>query len=98
MVEIVWTEEAERWMKSIHDYTAADSPAAAKRILRGIRKKTALLKRHPRLGWKHERITNREVRILLQGNYRIAYWIRSEDRIEILGVYHAAMDMEKRLK
>lgn len=98
MVEIVWTREAERWMKAIYHHIAADSPAAAKKVLQGIRQKTTLLKNHPLIGWKYESITDREIRVLLQGHYRIVYWIRSEDRIDILGVYHAAMDIESRLK
>ncbi len=29
MAKIVWTEEAERWLKDIHDYIAQDNPVAA---------------------------------------------------------------------
>ena len=28
MVEVRWTEEAERWLRDIHDYTALDNPFA----------------------------------------------------------------------
>jgi len=35
MAEIIWTEEAERWLKDIHDYIAQDNPAAEK-VVSGI--------------------------------------------------------------
>ena len=34
MAEIVWTEEAERWLRDIHDYIASDNSVAAARLLR----------------------------------------------------------------
>jgi plasmid stabilization system protein ParE len=36
MTEIIWTEEAERWLRDIHDYVAQDNPAAAEKIVLGI--------------------------------------------------------------
>lgn len=36
MAEIVWTEEAEQWLRDIHDYIAADNPAAAAKVVAGI--------------------------------------------------------------
>jgi len=35
MAEIVWTEEAERWLRDIHDYIAADNPATATKVFYG---------------------------------------------------------------
>jgi len=34
---------------------------------------------------------------VVYGHYRIAYLIRSEDVIEILGVFHAALGIERYL-
>ena len=36
MVEVRWTEEAERWLKDIYDYIALDNPLAAKKVVSGI--------------------------------------------------------------
>jgi len=94
---IVWTKEAARWLEAIHDYIAASSPASAKKVVTGIYEKVQLLRRQPRLGQRFESVTNREVREILYGHYRIAYLIRSEDRIEILGVFHSAMEIERYL-
>lgn len=51
LAEINWTVEAERWMRDIHDYIAADSPTAAQRTIEGIFHKSQLLARFPHLGY-----------------------------------------------
>ncbi len=98
MAEIIWTREAARWLEEIHDYIAADNPSAAHKVVAGIYDKIQLLRDHPRLGQRYEPITDREVREILYGHYRIAYLVQSEDRIEILGIFHGAMDIERYLK
>ena len=98
MAEIVWTLEAARCLEDIHDYIAADSPAAANKVVSGIYQKIQLLRAHPRLGQRYEPITDREVRETLYGHYRIAYLLSNEVRIEILGIFHGAMDIERYLR
>ncbi len=98
MAVIVWTREAVRWLEEIHDYIAAERPTAAHGVVAGIYNKVQLLRDHPQLGQRYEPIIDREVRVILYGHYRIAYLVRSEDRIEILGVFHAAMEIERYLK
>lgn len=36
MAEIVWTEVAERWLRDIHEYIAADNPVSAVKVVAGI--------------------------------------------------------------
>lgn len=36
MAKVVWTAEAERWLRDIHDYIAEDNPPAAARVIAGI--------------------------------------------------------------
>jgi toxin ParE1/3/4 len=38
-----------------------------------------------------------EVRVLLYGHYRIAYLVTAERDIEILGVFHGALDIRRYL-
>ena len=98
MAEIVWTQEAVRWLEEIHDYIAMDRPYAAHDVVTGIYNKVQLLRHQPRLGQRYAPICDREVRELLYGHYRIAYLLKSEDRVEVLGIFHAAMDIERYLK
>ena len=92
MAEIAWTIEAERWLREIHDYIAQDNPEAAWRTIEGIRQKVLLLRQFPELGYRHWPSPMANVRILLYGHYRIAYLIKSDESIEILGIFHAAFD------
>jgi len=94
----VWTLEAANWLEQIHDYISKHSPGSAHSVVKGIYRKIQLLRDHPRLGQRHEAITDREVRELLYGHYRIAYLIKTEDRVEILGIFHGAMDIDAYLK
>ena len=36
MAEIVWTAEAETWLKDIYDYISEDNPEAAAKVVQGI--------------------------------------------------------------
>lgn len=97
MAEINWTRESEIWLKDIYDYIAADDPEAAARTVLAIFEKIQLLRRNPRLGRKYDAVTSRKVRILLHEHYRIPYLIKSDDNIDILGVFHGALDIDRYL-
>ncbi len=97
MVEINWTREAQVWLSDIYNYIALENRDAATRTVSGLFQKAQLLKRHPKLGYRYEAEESREVRILLYGHYRIAYLIKSESSIDILGVFHGALSIERYL-
>lgn len=95
--KIRWTAEAVRWLESIYDYIAKDSPSAAARVVSSIYGKAQILRTQPHLGWRYEPIHDREIRIILYGHYRIAYLVKSDTELEILGIFHAAMEMDRYL-
>jgi toxin ParE1/3/4 len=97
MAEIIWTEEAERWLKDIHDYIAQDNPAAAEEVLSGIYQRAQILLEFPEIGYKYRSEPEGDIRILLYGHYRIAYLIKGKDRVDILGVFHGALDIDRYL-
>jgi toxin ParE1/3/4 len=97
LAEITWTREAEVWLKDIFDYIASENPGAAARTVIATYEKAQLLRNHPRLGHKYEIVESREVRILLYGHYRIAYLIKPDGNIDILGVFHGALDIDRYL-
>ena len=98
MGQIRWTSEAHRWLREIHDYIAQDSPSAAKRVVRGIYDKAQTLSRFPEMGHVYDRSSPEPIRILLYGHYRIAYLILPNQNIEILGVFHGSLDIERFLR
>lgn len=98
MAEVVWTLEAARCLEGIHDYIAEDSSTAAHKVVSGIYEKIQLLRAYPRLGQRYELTTDREVREILYGHYRIAYLLENEQRVKILGIFHGAMEIERYLR
>ena len=97
MVDIYWTDEAELWLKNIHDYIAVDKSIIAKKVVTEIYQKVQILQSFPRIGYEYENSQHKEIRILLYGHYRIAYLIKDENTIDILGVFHGALDIERYL-
>ncbi len=94
MAEITWTEEAERWLNSIFEYIAQENPAAATKTALGIYERAQVLKEFPHLGQRYSSST-RPVRLLIYGHYRIAYLVKPDGNVDILGVFHGALDIAK---
>jgi plasmid stabilization system protein ParE len=94
MAEIAWTAEAQSWLEDIFEYIAADNPSAAARTLQGIFDRAQDLKKFPELGYRYSG-SSRHVRILLYGHYRIAYLIKDDRDIDILGVFHGSLDISR---
>ena len=97
MARLNWTQEAETWLRDIYEYIAQDNPVAAARVMEGIYERAQILSEFPQIGHRYEGIADREVRILLYGHYRIAYLIKSEEDIDILGVFHGALNIQRYL-
>lgn len=96
-VRVVWTEQAKLWVKEIRDYIGRDNRSAAKNTARGIFAKTKALADHPELGYRYRTQSGQEVRLLLYGHYRIAYVIKEDRNIDILGVFHGSLDLDRHL-
>jgi toxin ParE1/3/4 len=92
VAQIVWTGEAQRWLEDIFEYIAKDNPLAASETVRGIYEKAQLLVDFPEIGYRY-RPSTRQVRILLYGHYRIAYLVKENRDVDILGVFHGALDI-----
>lgn len=97
MGKIRWTSEAERWLREIHDYIAKDNPAAAVRTVQRIYEKGEILAEFPEIGYVYRQEEDRPIRILLYGHYRIAYVVKPGREIDILGVFHGALDIDRYL-
>ena len=77
-------------------YRARQS-SSCRPVVEGIYERAQVLSEFPQIGHRYEGITDREVRILLYGHYRIAYLIKSEEEVDILGVFHGALDIQRYL-
>ncbi|MCA9428645.1 MAG: type II toxin-antitoxin system RelE/ParE family toxin [Candidatus Omnitrophica bacterium] len=97
MGKIRWTSESEFWLGEIYSYISEDNPRAAYEVVLGIYEKVELLEDFPGIGYSYRMDSDGEIRILLYGHYRIAYLLKEDGNIDILGVFHGAMDMDKHL-
>ena len=97
MVSLNWTEESERWLRDIFGYIATDNPEAAQRVILGIFERAQILSRFPEIGHRFHSAPESNIRILLYGHYRIAYWVKPDGDIDILGVFHGALDIDRYL-
>jgi len=98
MAELNWTAEAIQWLQDIYDFIATDNPQAAQDTVQGIYEQAQRLRRFPELGYRYPHETGQTVRVLLHGHYRIAYLIRSDGDVDILGVFHGALDLDRYLR
>lgn len=74
---------------------AQDNPQAAAKVIDGILQKADVLTIYPDIGTRLRIVPEGEVRMILYGHYRIAYLCRNDaDVIEILGVFHGALDID----
>jgi plasmid stabilization system protein ParE len=94
VAEISWTEEAERWLSDIFEHIAQENPDAALKTVQGIYDRAQVLTEFPHIGQRYSP-SPRAVRVLLYGHYRIAYLVKDNGNIDILGVFHGALDLSK---
>ena len=94
MAQINWTTEAQRWLDDIFEYIAADNPRAAAETLQAIYDAAEAIQDFPEIGYRYW-ASSRHVRILLSGHYRITYLVKDGGDVDILGVFHGALDISR---
>jgi len=96
-IVVVWSDNAIEELRSIYDYLYFNvSKKVADKFSNAIVDKTILLEQTPRVGQKEEMLAhlNKEIRYLIEGNYKIVYWI-DEDIISIATVFDCRMNPKK---
>jgi len=87
-MEIEWSPLAIERVVELAEYIALDEPDVAIEWASEIFDSTEKLKDHPKLGRVVPEINEEEYRELLEGNYRVIYWLGSSEKISILTVCH----------
>jgi plasmid stabilization system protein ParE len=88
-IVVVWSDTAMEELRSIYDYLYFHaSRTVADKISNDIVDRTLLLEQIPRAGQKEEMLAhlNYEIRYLVEGNYKIVYWI-DENLVSIATVF-----------
>ena len=87
-MKVVWTEHALQCLTEIEDYIAMDNPATAVVFIDRLIRRTDILVDQPQAGRTVPEVPGRELRELIEGNYRIVYRI-NESNVEMLTVFEA---------
>lgn len=99
MVKINWTQLALSDLKGVQEYIANDSIRYAQITVNKIYNRVESLKKQPYSGRIVPEFEDSSIKELIEGNYRIVHYSVSEERIDILRIYHSARKLDKnRLK
>jgi toxin ParE1/3/4 len=98
MAKIVWTRNAAKCLEEIRNYIFEKNRSAAQKVVEGIYNKIQLLEAFPLIGQWYRSEEDGDIRTLIYGNYKVAYQIKANDSVHILGIFHGAMEIEKHLK
>ena len=90
MVSIIWESRAIESLDQIKNYIGKRSTKFAPITVNKIFEKVTLLQFFPLMGRIVPEISNANLRELIQGNYRIIYYLRNEFEITILFILHGA--------
>ena len=90
MVRLNWTIQAVNDLKDIADYISKDSKRYAELLVKRIREKARILKIQPDSGRMVDEFERKDIRELLEGNYRIIYERVNSSQIDILTIHHSA--------
>jgi len=93
--KIKWSQEAFDWLKEIQTYIAKDKPQVAQNIAKQIIQKVSLLQDFPEMGYRLNNFPKKNIRVVLYGHYRIIYQINQDKDINVLGIFHGALNLRK---
>lgn len=96
-IVVIWSDSAIQDLRYIYDFLYFQaSKRIADKISNAIIDKTILLEHTPRLGQKEEMLAhlNMEIRYLIEGNYKIVYWI-DENIVTIATVFDCRQNPQK---
>ena len=96
MAEVIWSDESSRNLESIYAYLAEHNAKAAEATIRGLILKTDRLSHFPEIGPPLQGYEHLGLRALLYGHYRIIYRRIDTELVELVGIYHSAMDLSRR--
>lgn len=94
MVEIIWTRIALEDLRTIFLYISADSVYYATRFINKLITRVDVLQQFPYSGRIIPEKGDQLIRELIEGNYRIFYYIESEKKVFILRVHHSSKNID----
>lgn len=91
-MKVRWTATAQRHLDAIYRYIARDSPSYGRRTVDRLTRRSQQIAEFPLSGRKVPEYEEDRIREVIEGRYRIIYYIKP-DRIDVLAVIHGAQDI-----
>ncbi len=91
-MKVVWTKQAKRDLKAIHDYIAYDSEYYASEVIDTILEAEHRIDEHPTAGGLVRERMRKDIRQVKRYSYRIIYRILPA-RIDVLTVVHESRNL-----
>ncbi len=96
MAEVKWTDEALDNLNEIAEYISKGSIRYAEITAAKLFSRTDILEQHPLIGRVVPEFSDKTIRQLIEGNYRIIYRVISEAEIHVIAVHHAKRRLTRR--
>lgn|ERR1035437_3744629 len=96
MVKVVWTQRALNDLEDIGDYISKDSNKYAKLTLENLVYTALLIEINPFVGRFVPESSDKTIREIIKGSYRVIYQIRNETSVFILTVFHSSRLLSKK--
>ena len=96
MVEVRWTFQSLEDIENIAEFIAKDSIRYSNQIVEDFFDRVLILEKNPQAGPIVPEILNEKIRQLTLGNYRIIYYLKTENQIDILTVHHSSKLIRKK--
>jgi plasmid stabilization system protein ParE len=91
-MKVHWSNTAIEHLSKIHDYVAQDSPHYANKLIDRITRRSEQFEIFPRSGRIVPEFGSEEIREVVEGSYRIIYYIGLQ-QIDILAVVNTAQNL-----
>jgi toxin ParE1/3/4 len=89
-MNVFWAETAIQHLSSIHSYVRQTSPAYAQRLI----DRSQQFAMFPKSGRVVSEFGNERVREVIVDSYRMIYYLKSDEQIEVLAVLHGSQQIE----
>ena len=86
-MKVFWTETAINHLSAIYSYIAQNSPPYAQRLVERITSRSQQIAQFPLSGRIVPEFKTQQIREVIEGSYRIIYYLKSE-QIDVLAVVH----------
>jgi toxin ParE1/3/4 len=91
-MKVYWTNTAVKHLLNIHEYIAVHSERYANTVIDRITKRADQFSNFPNSGRIVREFNTKEVREIIEGSYRIIYYVGLE-QIEVLAVVNTAQEL-----